>query len=86
MAISQVNWLMDTHVRPAFETKNQLGLLSAAGGDERKLPRVLFTLLGASSLIFAVPANCQRLTGVDPRDPETIEAHAEFVAALLIPG
>lgn len=81
----RTEWLVDTHIRPAFEMMNQFGLLRAAGGDERKLPHALFTLLGASTLIFSVPANCHRLTGVDPRDPEAIEAHADFVAALLIP-
>jgi AcrR family transcriptional regulator len=81
----RTEWLVDTHIRPAFEMMNQLGLLRAAGGDERKLPHALFALLGASTLIFSVPANCQRLTGVDPRDPEVIDAHADFVAALLIP-
>ena len=81
----RTEWLVDTHIRPAFEMMIQLGLLRVAGGDERKLPHALFALLGASTLIFSVPANCQRLTGVDPRDPEAIDAHADFVAALLIP-
>ena len=81
----RTEWLVDTHIRPAFEMMIQLGLLQVAGGDERKLPHALFALLGASTLIFSVPANCQRLTGVDPRDPEVIDAHADFVAALLIP-
>ena len=81
----RTEWLVDTHIRPAFELMDQLGLLRAAGGDERKLPHALFALLGASTLIFSVPANCHRLTGVDPRDPEVIEAHADFVATLLIP-
>ena len=81
----RTDWLVDTHIRPAFEMMNQLGMLRVAGGDERKLPHALFALLGASTLIFSVPANCYRLTGVDPRDPEAIEAHADFVAALLIP-
>ena len=63
----------------------QLGLLRAIGADEDKLPHALFAMLGAGSLIFAVPDNCRRLTGLDPRKPEAIEAHADFVADLLIP-
>ena len=81
----RTEWLVDTHIRPAFEMMEQLGLLRAAGGDKRKLPHALFALLGASTLIFSVPANCRRLTGVDPRDREVIEAQADFVATLLIP-
>lgn len=81
----RTEWLVDTHIRPAFEMMKHLGLLQIAGDDESRLPHALFALLGASTLIFSVPANCQRLTGVNPRDPEIVEAHADFVAALLIP-
>jgi len=81
----RTEWLVDTHIQPAFEMMKQLGLLRAAGEDESKQPHALFALLGASTLIFSVPANCMRLTGVDPRDPAVIEAHADFVANLLLP-
>lgn len=81
----RTEWLVETHIRPAYETMKQFGLLQVAGDDEQKLPHALFALLGASTLIFSVPANCKLLTGVDPRDPEVAQAHAEFVAKLLIP-
>jgi len=81
----RTEWLVDTHIRPAFEMMKQLGLLQAAGDDESMLPHALFALLGAGTLIFSVPANCKRLTGVDPREPDVAEAHADFVAKLLIP-
>ena len=82
---ARTDWLVDTHIRPAFEMMKQIGLLQVAGNDEGKLPHALFALLGASTLIFSVPANCKRLTGVDPRDSEVVDAHADFVATLLIP-
>jgi len=63
----------------------RLGILRAIGADEDHLPHALFAMLGAGSLIFAVPQNCRRLTGVDPRKPEAIEAHADFVANLILP-
>ncbi len=81
----RTDWLVDTHIRPAFEMMKELGLLQSAGQDESKLPHALFALLGASSLIFSVAGNCSRLTGYDPRDDEVIEAHADFVAKLLVP-
>ena len=81
----RTEWLVETHIRPAFAVMSETGVLGAAGGDERKLPHAMFALLGASSLIFAVPANCSRLTGVDPRDADAIDAHADFVASLLLP-
>jgi AcrR family transcriptional regulator len=52
--------------------------------DTHIKPRFEF-MQQVGSLIFAVPANCRRLTGVDPRKPEAIEAHAEFVANLMVP-
>lgn len=80
-------WLIDTHIKPAFEAIKQLGLLRALGAErDDQLPHALFAMVGACSLIFAVPNNCRRLTGVDPRKPEAIEAHADFVTNLLLPN
>jgi hypothetical protein len=42
-------------------------------------------LAGAGSLIFAVAPECRRLTGLDPLRDAAVEAHAEFVARLLVP-
>jgi hypothetical protein len=36
-------------------------------------------------MILALRPECQRLTGLAPADDTAIEAHAEFVARLLIP-
>ena len=35
--------------------------------------------------MFAVGPECRRLTGLDPEDERTIDAHAEFIARLLFP-
>ena len=63
----------------------ELGVFESAGIREEDLPHAFFALLGAGSFIFSVPANCKRLTGVDPRKRDAIEAHAAFVANLLVP-
>jgi hypothetical protein len=42
-------------------------------------------MAGAASLIFAVAPECRRLTGLDPETEQAIEAHADFVARLLVP-
>jgi len=80
----RTRWLVDTHIKPAYETIEQLGLLRTAGTDESRRPHAFFTLLGAGSLIFSVAANCRRLSGIDPRKQEVIEAHADFVADLMV--
>ena len=84
-ADARQRWLVDRHIKPGLEAMKRLGILRAIGADEDRLPHALFAMLGAGSLIFAVPQNCRRLTGVDPRKPEAIEAHADFVANLILP-
>ena len=46
--------------------------------------RHVLVMAGAGSLMFAVAPECRRLTGLDPESEEVIEAHAEFVARLLV--
>jgi TetR/AcrR family transcriptional regulator len=82
---ARTRWLVDTHIKPAFGSMKELGLLRAAR-READTPHAFFSLLGAGSMIFGVPGNCRRLTGLDPRKRDTIEAHANFVANLMVPS
>jgi AcrR family transcriptional regulator len=81
---ARTRWLVDTHIKPAFGIIKELGLLRAARREE-DIPHAFFSLLGAGSLIFGVSENCRRLTGLDPRKKQAIEAHADFVANLMAP-
>jgi AcrR family transcriptional regulator len=81
---ARTRWLVDTHIKPRFEFMQEAGLARAAGIDESAIPHAFFALSGAAGLIFAVASNCRRLTGLDPRKREAIEAHADFVADLLV--
>jgi AcrR family transcriptional regulator len=81
----RTRWLVDTHIKPRFQIVKQLGLARAAGVEDADLPHAFFALLGAASLIFAVAPNCRRLTGLNPKSKDVIEAHAEFVANLMAP-
>ena len=78
-------WLVDTHMKPRFEFMKNYGVARAAGIPEEAVPHAFYTVIGASSLIFAVAPNCRRLTGLDPRKREAVEAHADFVANLMVP-
>jgi AcrR family transcriptional regulator len=82
---ARTRWLVDTHIRPRFDFMKEIGLAQATGIGEDTVPHAFFALAGAAGLIFAVPANCRRLTGLDPRKREAIDAHANFVADLLVP-
>ena len=81
----RMRWLVDTHLKPAYERFLQLRGARVAGFDEANLPHAYYVMAGAGSLIFAVAPECRRLTGLDPKTPDAIEAHAEFVARLLVP-
>lgn len=84
-ADARMRWLVDGFVRPRFEAMRRFGTAGALGMPESLLPHAFYALAGASSLMFAVPAECRRLTGLDPETDEAVEAHAAFVAHLLVP-
>ncbi len=84
VADDRMNWLVDVHLRPRFETVAG-GLADATGLDRALLPHAFYALAGAASLIFAVAPECRRLTGLDPATDQAIENHADFVARLLVP-
>jgi AcrR family transcriptional regulator len=79
----RMKWLVDTHLKPHYD---QFMALTRIGVfDEAMLPHVYYVMAGAGSLIFAVAPECRRLTGLDPETEQAVEAHAEFVARLLVP-
>ncbi len=59
--------------------------IRSARFDEALLPHAYYVMAGAASLIFAVAPECRRLTGLDPETEQAVDAHAEFVARLLVP-
>lgn len=73
----RMKWLVDELLSPIF-----------AGPDmpmfegKQKI-HAFYSLIGASNFIFAVRPLCQRLTGVNPKHKDAIEAHAEYVANLF---
>lgn len=81
----RMRWLVDTHLKPLYGRFGQL----PRGARRRDsaaatLPHRYYVLAGAGSLLFAVAPECRRLTGLDPARDEVIEAHADFVARLLV--
>ncbi len=77
-------WLVDTHLKPIYEGFERV-VAGLGGLDPSLLPHAHYVLAGAGSLIFAVAPECRRLTGLDPETAEAIEAHAAFLARLLVP-
>jgi AcrR family transcriptional regulator len=78
-------WLVDTHMKPFYDVFVAGGSPGAPGRDPTMAAHAYYVMAGAGSLIFAVAPECRRLTGLDPETPEAVEAHADFVARLLVP-
>ncbi len=81
----RMKWLVDTHLKPRYELLAGLRGIRSAGLDPTSLPHAYYAIAGAASLIFAVAPECRRLTNLDPETHAAIEAHAEFVARMLMP-
>jgi len=82
----RLDWLVDTHVRPLYENAVVLFDRLAARGDLAPIaPAHLYYLLtGAGATVFVMAPECERLTGVNPFDPEFVSAHADLVVDLLV--
>jgi AcrR family transcriptional regulator len=83
----RLRWLVERHTRPLFALMRKR--IVAAQSANRTVPgdpvQLIYLLIGATTL-FAQAAEFQILTGRDPRAPGFLEAHAELVLRLLMPG
>jgi TetR/AcrR family transcriptional regulator len=84
-ADARTRWLVDTHLQPRFAFMQEFGVARVRALAEDEVPHAFYALAGAASFIFAVAPSCKRLTGLDPRRKQAIEAHADFVAKLMVP-
>jgi len=82
---ARMRWLVDTHLKPLYAAFERLVQQYNSQIDPALLPHAYYALAGAASLMFAVSPECRRLTGLDPAQARTVEAHADFVARLLVP-
>jgi len=72
----RLRWLLDRHVRPAFEASTSLIRAAAPDADAAHLH---YLFLGAATHLFAVAPEFRRLTGRDPFAAELVEAQAAAV-------
>ena len=81
----RLDWLVDRHVRPLYEqTVALFARLAETGHMAPFAPAHAYYLLtGAAPTMFVLAPECRRLTGIDPFDPEVVEAHADAVVSLL---
>lgn len=81
----RMRWLVDAHLKPLYAGFAGVVAQYNPDFDRALLPHAYYALAGAGSMIFAVKPECRRLTGLDPSAPRAVEAHAEFIARLLVP-
>lgn len=82
----RMQWLVDTHMKPLYAGFQRiLSEHAMPGVDGATVPHAFYALAGAASLLFAVAPECRRLTGLDPRRKQAVEAHAELVSRLFVP-
>lgn len=82
---ARTRWLVRTHLRPMFEHFRREGPLVGMDYDKSLAAHVHYALAGAASVVFAVAPEVRRMAGVDPAKKDFVEAHADFVANLLVP-
>jgi TetR/AcrR family transcriptional regulator len=87
-ASDRLIWIIETHIKPFFEA---IGLAWRTLRDDGRAAPIdsdvlYYLLVGAASQPYVTAAEVRLLAGRDPRDPEWIDAHAEALVAILLPG
>ena len=83
----RMRWIVDHHVRPLYETIQQLaGRASEQSPFAIRVDPLLlhYLLVGATTHLFHQAPECRHLTGRDPAAPEIIEPHADALVALFL--
>lgn len=78
-------WLVEHHLRPQYQHFAAAMARFDPTLSTDDLPHVFYTMVGAGSLVFGLGEEARRLCGLDVTDPDTVEAHADLVARLLLP-
>jgi TetR/AcrR family transcriptional regulator len=84
----RLTWLTETHVKPFFNgIRPGWQVLRDAGVAAPIDSEILYyLLLGGASLPYVNAAEVRLLTGRDPKSPNWIDAHADGLVSILLPG
>ncbi len=87
-ATDRLTWMTDTHIKPFFNgirlTWQMLRDAGVAAPIDSDI--LYYVLIGAASLPYVNAAEVRLLTGRDPKSPSWIDAHADGLVAILLPG
>jgi AcrR family transcriptional regulator len=85
---ARLTWLTETHVKPFFNgIRPAWQLLRDAGVAAPIDSEILYyVLIGGASLPYVNAAEVRLLTGRNPKSPSWIDAHADGLVSILLPG
>jgi len=76
-------WLAEEHVRRHIDFFHKLAGTESLQASENEAI-AYYSLLGAASTVFGVPAQCQQLFGFDPADDHFVDVMAERIGDLYL--
>jgi AcrR family transcriptional regulator len=87
-ASDRLVWMAETHVKPFFDGIGPAWQLLRNAGSAAPIDHEIlyYVLVGAASLPYVNAPEVRLLTGRDPIDPRWIDAHANGLVAILLPG
>jgi TetR/AcrR family transcriptional regulator len=82
---SRIDWLVDRHIRPIYETTVALFSRLVERGEVAPIPaaHLYYVITGAGATLFVLAPECRRLAGFDPMEADVVETHADAVTTLL---
>jgi TetR/AcrR family transcriptional regulator len=87
-ASDRLTRMTETHVKPVFDGIGPAWQILRDAGVAPPIDAEIlyYVLVEAASLPYGNAPEVRLLTGQDPSDPKWIEAHAEGLVAILLPG
>jgi TetR/AcrR family transcriptional regulator len=87
-ASDRLTWMTQTHVKPFFDVIRPAWQTLRDAGIAAPIDNEVFyyVLIGAASLPYVNAPEFRLLTGRDPKNPSWIDAHADGLVAILLPG
>ena len=81
----RMDWLVERHIRPLYDSTVERFARLVERGElpDIPAPHLYYIVTGAGPTMFVLGPECRRLSGLDPNDPDVIEAHADAVCLLL---
>ena len=83
----RMRWIVDRHVKPIYD--EMIRLLSQPDLRARVPAHIdpvhyHYIFLGAAGAFFTQAPECRRVSGLDPFDPDRVEAHADAIVHLFL--